>query len=214
VLVAEVAASGWVVPFRRGLTPAEALGWEALLASLPEALPGGPDSAFWRLAPTGTFSVRSAYRALFRGPGLSWTSHLWKAPIPLKIKIFVWQLLRDRLPSGVEVAKRNGPGNGLCPLCAAPEDTRHIMFSCPAARLLWSFLQEALGPEWQALDLGEFLEVQANHSGSRKRLFWLLFATMSWTLWNVRNKMVIERRRASDSIFKFLAFFAAVVPAV
>jgi hypothetical protein len=88
------------------------------------------------------------------------------------------------------------------------------MFSCPAARLLWSFLQEALGPEWQALDLGEFLEVHANRAGSRRRLFWLLFATMSWTLWNVRNKMVIEHiflRRASDSIFKFLAF---LVPAV
>jgi hypothetical protein len=127
----------------------------------------------------------------------------------------VWQLLRDRLPSGVEVAKRNGPGNGLCPLCAVPKDTRHIMFSCPAARLLWSFLQEALGPEWQALDLGEFLEFQANRYGSRRRLFWLLFATMSWTLWNVRNKMVIERiflRRASDSIFKFLAFLQQWYP--
>jgi hypothetical protein len=32
---------------------------------------------------------------------------------------------------------------------------------------------------------------------------------MSWTLWTIRNKMVIEHiflRRASDSVFKFLAF--------
>ena len=32
---------------------------------------------------------------------------------------------------------------------------------------------------------------------------------MTWTLWTIRNKMVIERvflRRASDSVFKFLAF--------
>jgi hypothetical protein len=33
--------------------------------------------------------------------------------------------------------KWSGPANGLCLLCAVPEDTRHIMFSCPAARLLW-----------------------------------------------------------------------------
>ena len=91
--------------------------------------------------------------------------------MPLKIKIFTWQLLRDRLPSGVEVVKRFGPGDGTCPLCAVPESGTHILFSCPAARFLWSFLAEALGSEWQAQDLAEFLEVQANRTGKRRRLF-------------------------------------------
>ena len=112
---------------------------------------------------------------------MSWTSHLWKA-LPLKIKIFTWQLLRDRLPPGVEVVKRFGPGDGTCPQCAVPESGTHILFSCPAARFLWSFLAEALGTEWQAQDLGEFLEVQANRTGRRRRLFWLMFAAMTWTL--------------------------------
>ena len=105
--------------------------------------------------------------------------------MPLKTKIFVWQMLRDRLPSGVEVTKRHGPGDGLCPLCAVPETGTHIMFSCPAARFLWSFVHEALGSEWQALDLGEFLEVNANRTGRRRGLFWLVFAAMTWTLWTI-----------------------------
>jgi hypothetical protein len=112
---------------------------------------------------------------------------MWKAPIPLKTKIFVWQLLPDQIPSGVEVAKRHGPGNGLCPPCAILELTHHIVFACPADRLLWSFVFEALGPEWQALDLGEFLEEHANRTGRRRRLFWLEFAVMTWTLWTIRN---------------------------
>ena len=61
-------------------------------------------------------------------------------------------------------------------------------------------MAEALGPDWQAQDLGEFLEAQANCTGRRRRLFWLVFAAMTWTLWTIRNKMVIERvflRRAS-----------------
>jgi hypothetical protein len=89
------------------------------------------------------------------------------------------------------------------------------MFACSAARFLWSFVAEALGPEWQALDLGEFLEVHANRPGKRRRLFWLVFASMTWTLWTTRNKMVIERiflRRASDSIFKFLAIMQQWYP--
>ena len=121
----------------------------------------------WHLAPSRIFSVKTAYRALFSGPVSTWSSHLWKAPLPLKIKIFVWQLLRDRLPSRVEVRKRQGPGDGLCPMCGVPETGSHILFSCPAARFLWNFVHEALGPAWQALDLGEFLETQAYHTGER-----------------------------------------------
>jgi hypothetical protein len=90
------------------------------------------------------------------------------------------------------------------------------MFACPAARFLWSFVSEALGPEWQALELGEFLEEHANRTGRRKRLFWLVFASITWTLWTIRNKLVIESiflRRAFDYL-QILSFSAAVVPAL
>ena len=136
-------------------------------------------------------------------------AHLWKAPIPLKIKIFLWQLLRDRLPSGTEVIKRQGPGNGICPLCDVPETGHHIFFACTTARFLWRFVREALGPDWEATDLAEFVQANANQPNIRRRLFWLVFAALTWTLWMTRNKMVIERvflRRASDMLFKFLAF--------
>ena len=79
----------------------------------------------------------------------------------MKIKIFVWQLLRDRIPSGTEVLKRHGPGDGMCPLCAVPETKTHILFSCTAAWVLWTFVREALGPHWEALDFAEFLQDRA-----------------------------------------------------
>ena len=107
------------------------------------------------------------------------------------------------------MVRRLGPGDGLCPLYGVPETGTHIILSCPAVRFLWSFVHEALGPEWLALDLGEFLVLRANRTGKGRRLFWLVFAALTWTLWTIRNKMVIEHiflRRASDSVFKFLAF--------
>jgi hypothetical protein len=96
----------------------------------------------------------------------------------------------------------------VSPLQRLGVDTPHF-FTCLAARFLWSFVAEALGPEWQALDLGEFLKEHANRIEGRRRHFWLVFAVVSWTLWTIHNKMVIEHiflRRASDSVFKFLAF--------
>jgi hypothetical protein len=73
-----------------------------------------------------------------------------------------------------------------------------------------------VAPKWQALDLGEFLEEHANRTGRRRRLFWLVFASMTWNLWTIRNKMVIEcivLRRASDYL-QILGFSAAVVPSL
>uniref|UniRef100_A0A453ED06 Reverse transcriptase zinc-binding domain-containing protein n=1 Tax=Aegilops tauschii subsp. strangulata TaxID=200361 RepID=A0A453ED06_AEGTS len=132
------------------------------------------------VVPSGEFSVSSAYQALCRMPVIQWLSPLWKALLPLKIKIFVWQLLRDRLPSGTEVLKRHGPGNGLCPLCHVPETGTHILFSCVAVQALWGFVREALGPEWEAHDLAGFLQVRATQVGRKRRLFWLIFAAMMW----------------------------------
>uniref|UniRef100_A0ACD5WM96 Uncharacterized protein n=1 Tax=Avena sativa TaxID=4498 RepID=A0ACD5WM96_AVESA len=151
------------------------------------------------------------------GPGADLDLPLVEGPLPLSIRIFVWQLLRDRLPSGVEVAKRHGPGTGLCPLCGTPKTCSHILFSCSATRALWSFVQEALGPAWQAQELGEFLQTQANRAGGGRRLFWLVFAGISWTLWNMRNRMVIEKifpSRVTDPVFSFLGFLQQWSPLV
>uniref|UniRef100_A0ACD5ZW81 Uncharacterized protein n=1 Tax=Avena sativa TaxID=4498 RepID=A0ACD5ZW81_AVESA len=218
ILVQEAFLEGhWNILFRRHLSAAEDANRLMLLRSLPGALSEAPVSAAWQLHPSGEFTVNSAYRALFQGPELGWTAPLWKAPLPLSIRIFVWQLLRDRLPSGAEVAKRNGPCDGLCPLCGTLETCAHIMFSCSAAQALWCFVREALGPAWGAQELGEFLQSQAYRAGGGRRLFWLVFAAISWSLWNVRNKMVIEKvypSRVSDPVFSFLAFLQQWSPLV
>ncbi|KAE8770246.1 hypothetical protein D1007_58052 [Hordeum vulgare] len=127
------------------------------------------------------------------------------AVVPLPVSA----LLRDRLPSGTEVLKRHGPGNDICPLCHVSETGSHILFSCVAAQALWCFVHEALGLDWEAYDLVDFLQVRATQVGRKRRLFWLVFAAMMWTLWTTHDKIVIEKvfqRRASDSFFKFLAF--------
>ena len=73
---------------------------------------------------------------------------MWSIRLPLKIRIFMWQWIRGRIPSGVEVRKRNGPGTGLCPLYGVPKDSNHIFFSCVSAQFLWSCFREAVSGNW------------------------------------------------------------------
>ena len=57
------------------------------------------DNISWALEPSGRFSVRSLYRTLYRGTPMKHFNHVWKIVIPLKIWVFLWHLIRNRLPS-------------------------------------------------------------------------------------------------------------------
>jgi hypothetical protein len=42
---------------------------------------------------------------------------LWKTKVPLKIKIFLWRVINDKIQSAEQLKKRNWPGPGDCKLC-------------------------------------------------------------------------------------------------
>ena len=102
--------------FRRSFDPHEVAAWDSLLqdiALLPVDVEDDPDSISWRLEPSGRFSTKSLYAAIAPSTAPEPFSLIWGIRLPLKIRIFLWQWIRGRLHSGVEVLKRNGPGDGI-----------------------------------------------------------------------------------------------------
>ncbi|KAM0831387.1 hypothetical protein ACQ4PT_065585 [Festuca glaucescens] len=150
ILVANVFNSTHRRPiFRHSFGPTETRQWLELDALLHQvSLSAAHDKLSWRLVPSGAFSTAPLYKALHEGASVFCFNELWKVKIPLKIKHFIWQLSINRLPSGDQVQKRHGPGDGLCPLCRLPEDQNHILFDCSLAKLLWAAFREVLGCSW------------------------------------------------------------------
>lgn len=72
----------------------------------------GHDEVLWRLEPPGEFSTGSLYKEIFKTATPCDMSGIWKARLPAKIKIFLWQVARNRITSGDQVQKRKGPGDG------------------------------------------------------------------------------------------------------
>jgi hypothetical protein len=160
-----------------------------------------PDSASWGLESNDKFLVSSLYRKINQGPSLPHESLLWSAKLRLKIKIFLWQMAKGRLPSNAQINRRHGASDGNCALCGQFETVDHIFFTCHLASFAWSGIREALGVQWNSQYFQDFFLISL--SSSFKTLIWMLFAAQSWVLWNIRNKISIKHKLPSQLLAAF-----------
>ena len=129
--------------------------------------------------------------------------------IPLKIRIFLWQLARKRLPCNENIRQRKGPSNGRCVLCGDVEDTNHIFFTCTLAKYMWSAVRELLSCDWNPTCIGDVFRLLQHDKGQTKRVLWTCCAALCWTLWNVRNKFTIEQKfpaQPADCLYKLSTY--------
>lgn len=114
---------------------------------------GEQDSSRWCLEKSGCYTTKSMYRFLaHRGVINIRMRRLWKTKLPMKLKVFMWQVFHDRLQTGEELKKRNWKGNEKCLVCGVIETRDHILFECPLAKITWVCCKEAMG--WaRVLDL-------------------------------------------------------------
>ena len=88
VSISELSARGWVLDFRRSLSPEELEDWQSLSALFP-VLSESADSVIWPHSASGRFSVKSLYSRLIGGTPSARFSCVWKSKVPPKIKIFL-----------------------------------------------------------------------------------------------------------------------------
>jgi hypothetical protein len=105
ILVAQaLPVSPATLQFRRSFGPEELEAWELLLHELLQAqLTTDVDQVKWALEPGGKFFVSSLYRKINQGPSLPREKLIWKAKLPLKIKIFLWQMAKGKMPANDQI---------------------------------------------------------------------------------------------------------------
>jgi len=123
----------WVIDFKRCLSIQEYDRWLGLLENLNDiALTDNKaDSAIWALDNKQQYSTKCLCRFITDG-GVSSTAAgcIWRSKVPLKIKVFLWQMFNNKLPVGQSLIKRGWKGNGNCCVCGVGESVDHIFFHC------------------------------------------------------------------------------------
>ncbi len=97
-----------------------------------------PDGIHWRWSTHGTFTVKSAFMFL-QDDGLRgrFLPRLWAIRVPLKVKIFLWLVLRGRVRTKVNLSKRGWTGDVTCNFCSeAAESIDHLFLACPNTKAI------------------------------------------------------------------------------
>ena len=129
---------------------------------------GTEDYHAWNFTKNGIFSVRSAYhlcmklRRIRAGGAESSTladAHkgwlaLWSAPVPGKVKIHVWRLMRNGLAVGSELQHRNIKRGIVCVACGREENVLHRFWQCPHSQFVWEIIN-SLGASHGAVPPGD-----------------------------------------------------------
>jgi hypothetical protein len=110
------------VSFRRSLVGQNLILWYNLVQRLVYVrLSTDKDCFRWNLTSSGQFTVQSMYRALINNDYVFQHKVLWNLKLPLKIKIFVWYLLKAIVLTKDNLARRNLHGNKICVFCDRDE---------------------------------------------------------------------------------------------
>ena len=115
------------------------------ILSLRPSILGWRDSFIWPLQKTGSYTVKTGYNAIqgakdqveitheARETNL-WIKLIWNSPLSPKLKLFLWKVGNNALPTGANLQTRGMLSNTLCTRCGDQESIEHILFHCPFAK--------------------------------------------------------------------------------
>ncbi|XP_074306215.1 uncharacterized protein LOC141641454 [Silene latifolia] len=189
------------------------------ILALPLAAEDFDDNLYWSLSKTGQYSVKSGYAMAF---SVLWSNkatdadfkrmdtsvktfckkRLWNLPIQGKWKTFLWKLLSNSLPIGIEASKRSLPWNYYCKLCASfdtqLESLDHLFRDCLISSHIW-----AGSPLGIRSSNGKNIYIQSWVINWISFLYkddsfdsCILFISTLWRIWCLRNDTVFR----SDSV--------------
>ncbi|KAK8545753.1 hypothetical protein V6N12_026575 [Hibiscus sabdariffa] len=171
------------------------------------------DDIIWRLEGSGCYTVKSGYRLLQNAsramvPHISaFFSDVWSVELPPKVRITMWRIANNFLPTYDNLQRRRLVVINICPFCDSPGETVvHLMRDCAFCNQLLAVFNltpsHVLGEEsWIDWLASFFLSLSAND----RRLVLVIY----WFVWYSRNKLVHEGYKSS--IYEIISFVSAFI---
>eukprot|EP00253_Pinus_taeda_P035564 PITA_35564 len=122
--------------------------WASFIQELHRShvrLKEGTDKLIWALGKSGEYYPKEGYSYLMKQKGWDipewWSKSIWKLTSPAKARLFLWCMLKGKIPTWDRLQARYLIGPGRCPLCKLDEESiRHLFTSCTVSLKIWDEL--------------------------------------------------------------------------
>ncbi|GJY15782.1 RNA-directed DNA polymerase, eukaryota, reverse transcriptase zinc-binding domain protein [Tanacetum coccineum] len=175
----------------RASFPKEILGFEHIMLS------DQGDSWLWTLDSSRSSVASVRYLVDSKTLDTAPNATRWIHHIPIKVNIFIWKLMFNKLPSKVNLDRRGIDVNSIvCPIFQMDIETiNHIFFSCDVALDLWAKLAR-----WWDFDIPicanifEWFDWIGTLQLSNKLKDYLegVGGTLMWSIWSFRNRLIFS----------------------
>lgn len=170
---------------------------------------GKVDSYEWVHNKWGAYSVKSGYwlacsldqtearaAALCKPSINDLRKKVWEVKTAPKIKIFMWKAMSNALAVSDELSARGMKVDPRCQRCGENgESINHVLFSCPAARVVWAISGFPFPPRGfehhNLFENFEYLFSCGNDTKVPKEIGGA-FPWILWTLWKNKNAFIFE----------------------
>eukprot|EP00253_Pinus_taeda_P034952 PITA_34952 len=177
------------------------------------------DNLMWAHGKTGVYSPKDGYSFLMEKKGWSapewWSNNLWKLKCPMKSKIFLWCMLKRKIPTWDILQSRFFIGPGRCPLCKVNEESiNHLYTSCDVSLKIWREITDLLKlkDQWGAATFEDAWKNWWNNhpDGNLRNLPPIFF----WGLWLARNNNIFQDKAISTSSIasNCVAIYSSIPP--
>ncbi|GMI83017.1 hypothetical protein like AT4G29090 [Hibiscus trionum] len=199
----------WKIELRRNLFDWELDAWSSFMNNISNACfrQNSTDNLRWKACSSGMFSVKSFRNVLSPAdaqPDFIWKC-VWSAKAPMNVLAFVWKVIHGRIPTKVELLKRNinSVQSDLCPLCLTNSETiEHLLCHCSISWRVWN--------KWCSIwninivvpfSIKDFLLgwFDYPHSKFDQQIWSLSAICMLWSIWCMRNEVVFKGSKVDAS---------------
>ncbi|XP_071699026.1 uncharacterized protein [Rutidosis leptorrhynchoides] len=162
-----------------------------------------PDSWCWNMCNSGTFKTKILAEhidsKILHVNSSSSSETIRNSLVPKKVEVFIWRVLKGRIPVLIELDKRGVDLNSVrCPTCDNDiENINHFILSCDKTRDVWAKIFD-----WWAVPRPQNLTVRSLVDGSTGSLgsdvgrdVWqAVIWTSVYLLWKYRNEKVFKNK--------------------
>lgn len=124
---------------------------------------------------------------------------LWKTQVPSKIRMFLWCLAKQSLPTEDVRAHRNMSTTSTCGLCGAKDSWRHSLLECSMARCIWALVDGELAEHLCETTVPSAKQWIFTMMDSVSHASFIRLVVTLWVIWWARRKAIHDEIFQSPS---------------